>query len=150
MLKGSLDVGSVFIRKRLLHDENKPLAKPDGITQRYTSNSWYTGDTQSAGPGYNNGPEVIQSDHLNQKFERGEYDDNRMHQQLSGSPKVLGHHYDSNGILMDPLQLNVEGAVMETCSGLEGRERWDNGNNHCYIKINIPYFIITEHPTQPE
>jgi hypothetical protein len=141
LLAGSLDVGSIFIRKRLLHDESKPLAQPDGPGQRTTDYSWYTAPTPSSGDGYNDGPDVIQSDHLNQQFERGDYDDNRMHEQRAGMPHVLGHSFDSNGVLEDPLQLNVQGAVMESCSGFEYRTRWETGNNHCYIKVTTPMTI---------
>jgi len=141
LLAGSLDVGSVFIRKRLLHDESKPLAQPDGANQRSTDYSWYTGSTPSSGAGYNDGPDVLQSDHLNQQFERGDYDDNRMHEQQVGAAHVLGHSFDSNGVITDPLQLNVQGAVMESCSGFEDQSRWEAGNNHCYIKVATPMSI---------
>ena len=129
-LKGSLDTASIFIRKRLLHDDTKPLGGTVGV---------------------DDGPDVIQNDHLNQQYERSEFDDNRPHEQLAGghhaggAGPVLGHSYDdTTGVLLDPLALYAApGAhLFEVCDGLEGRERWTRdidddmpSNQHCYIKV---------------
>jgi len=131
-LKGSLDTGSIFIRKRLLHDDIKPLGGTQGV---------------------HDGPDVTQGDHLNHEFERGEFDDNRPHAQLGDGHHsgphgpVLGHSYNATtGELMDPLALYAaDGAhLLEACDGLENHARWTRdtaggmpSNQHCYIKVTL-------------
>lgn len=136
-LKGSLDTASIFIRKRLLHDDNKPLGGTLGV---------------------DDGPDVLQNDHLNQRFERSEFDDNRPHEQLSAGHRagdngpIMGHSYDeTTGVLLDPLALYAapETHLFEVCDGLEGRQRWTwdidgedidgfvPSNQHCYIKVTL-------------